>query len=158
MGTRSRIGIENQDGTITSVYCHWDGYLEHNGKILFETYNTEEKIRELLSYGSIGSLANDIGVQHPFDNPHPFRSPEYNEFMKMTTFYGRDRGEEELVKFTNNWSKPPIFSVEALVHPTVSDFLSYSEEYTYLFKDGKWVYRVYDSKRWNKLTERNTNS
>jgi hypothetical protein len=141
MGTRSRIGIENQDGTITSVYCHWDGYLSHNGKILFETYNTEEKIRELLSYGSIGSLANDIGVQHPFDNPHPFRSPEYNEFMKMTTFYGRDRGEED---------------TEALVHPTVSDFLSYSEEYTYLFKDGKWVYRVYDSKRWNKLTERNT--
>jgi hypothetical protein len=141
MGTRSRIGIENQDGTITSVYCHWDGYLSHNGKILFETYNTEEKIRELLSYGSIGSLANDIGVQHPFDNPHPFRSPEYNEFIKMTTFYGRDRGEED---------------TEALVHPTVSDFLSYSEEYTYLFKDGKWVYRGYDSKRWNKLTERNT--
>jgi hypothetical protein len=141
MATRSRIGIKNQDGTITSVYCHWDGYLEHNGKILFETYNTEEKIRELLSYGSISSLTDNIGVQHPFDNPHPFRSPEYNEFMKMTTFYGRDRGEED---------------TEALVHPTVSDFLSYSEEYTYLFKDGKWVYRGYDSKRWNKLSERNT--
>jgi hypothetical protein len=26
MSTRSRIGIENQDGTTTSIYCHFDGY------------------------------------------------------------------------------------------------------------------------------------
>jgi hypothetical protein len=27
MSTRSRIGIENQDGTTTSIYCHFDGMI-----------------------------------------------------------------------------------------------------------------------------------
>ncbi len=31
MATRSRIAIENQDGSVTSVYCHWDGHIETNG-------------------------------------------------------------------------------------------------------------------------------
>lgn len=25
MATRSNIGIVNQDGSITGIYCHWDG-------------------------------------------------------------------------------------------------------------------------------------
>ena len=33
MGTRSRIGVMHGD-KVKSVYCHWDGYLEHNGQIL----------------------------------------------------------------------------------------------------------------------------
>jgi hypothetical protein len=27
MSTRSRIAIENQNGSVTSVYCHFDGYI-----------------------------------------------------------------------------------------------------------------------------------
>jgi len=34
MATRSRIAIENQDGTVTSIYCHFDGYLSGVGKLL----------------------------------------------------------------------------------------------------------------------------
>ena len=37
MGTRSRIGIEMPDHSVVSVYCHWDGYVEGNGKILVYT-------------------------------------------------------------------------------------------------------------------------
>jgi hypothetical protein len=32
MATRSRIAIENQDGTVTSIYCHFDGYIEWSRK------------------------------------------------------------------------------------------------------------------------------
>ena len=39
MATRSRIAIEKQDGTVDSIYCHWDVYLSHNGKILFNHYD-----------------------------------------------------------------------------------------------------------------------
>ena len=53
MATRSTIGVLNTDGSVTAVYCHWDGYPEHNGKILIENYTTEEKVRELISFGSI---------------------------------------------------------------------------------------------------------
>ena len=38
MGTRSRIGVMHGD-VVKSVYCHWDGYLEHNGVILQEHYD-----------------------------------------------------------------------------------------------------------------------
>jgi len=33
MGTRSRIAVMH--GSVAkSVYCHWDGYLEHNGSTM----------------------------------------------------------------------------------------------------------------------------
>lgn len=25
MSTRSNIGVLNNDGTVTAIYCHWDG-------------------------------------------------------------------------------------------------------------------------------------
>jgi hypothetical protein len=36
MATRSRIGIQLKDKSVLSVYCHWDGYPEWNGKKLKE--------------------------------------------------------------------------------------------------------------------------
>ena len=56
MATRSTIAIRNEDGTVTGIYCHWDGYIEHNGRILVENYNTEEKVRELLALGHLSKL------------------------------------------------------------------------------------------------------
>ena len=39
MSTRSSIGIKRKDGTIECIYCHSDGYLEYNGKlILIDTF------------------------------------------------------------------------------------------------------------------------
>jgi hypothetical protein len=43
-----------QDGII-SIYCHWDGHIETNGKILFENYN-REKTEQLIALGNISSL------------------------------------------------------------------------------------------------------
>ena len=36
MATRSTIAKLGKDGIIKAVYCHSDGYLEHNGKVLNE--------------------------------------------------------------------------------------------------------------------------
>lgn len=58
MGTRSFIGIENEDKTITFVYCHFYSY--RNLEILTTHYNREDKIRELLSYGGMSMLSNTI--------------------------------------------------------------------------------------------------
>ena len=56
MATRSKIAIENADGTVTAVYCHWDGYPEGNGMILAEHYRHREKVQQLIDLGSISSL------------------------------------------------------------------------------------------------------
>lgn len=58
MATRSYIGIEDQDGSVRIIYCHNDGYLEHNGRILLESYDTEEKVQALISLGNISSLGD----------------------------------------------------------------------------------------------------
>lgn len=43
MSTRSTIGIRHEDGSVTKIYCHWDGYIEWNGAILQKYYNTADK-------------------------------------------------------------------------------------------------------------------
>ena len=61
MATRSLIGKQNADGTITSIYCHFDGYPEHNGVILQEHYSTPVSVGELLALGNLSVLAEQIG-------------------------------------------------------------------------------------------------
>jgi hypothetical protein len=56
MGTRSTIALEFADGTVEQVYCHWDGYLAHNGKILAGHYINPFKLKELLALGGFSSL------------------------------------------------------------------------------------------------------
>lgn len=56
MSTRSTISIQRDDGTIDSIYCHHDGYPEGNGKILLKHYDTEEKVKDLISLGDISFL------------------------------------------------------------------------------------------------------
>ena len=60
MASRSYIGIENEQGYIQAVYCHWDGYLEHNGLILFKDYNSRGKISLLINQGALSSLGQTI--------------------------------------------------------------------------------------------------
>jgi hypothetical protein len=60
MGTRSTIAMEYADGTVGQVYCHWDGYLEHNGKILRDYYTDPFKVRNLLDGGDMSSLSETV--------------------------------------------------------------------------------------------------
>ena len=66
MGTRSTIALEFADGTVEQVYCHWDGYLDHNGAILKEHYSNPFKLRELIDLGDLSSLRPEIGTKHAF--------------------------------------------------------------------------------------------
>lgn len=83
MATRSTIALEFADGTVHQVYCHWDGYLDHNGHILQAHYSDPFKLRDLIDLGDLSSLGVNIGTQHPFE-----QAPEGE-----CTFYARDRGE-----------------------------------------------------------------
>ena len=55
MATRSRIGIELKNGSILSVYHHWDGYPEWLGRILTTHYNTRAKAAELIDGGDMST-------------------------------------------------------------------------------------------------------
>ena len=96
MGTRSTIALEFADGTVEQVYCHWDGYLEHNGQILFQYYSDPFKLRDLIDMGDMSSLGKVIGEAHPF-SPHSSKEDEalyeHAKDQGYCTFYGRDRDE-----------------------------------------------------------------
>ena len=77
MATRSRIAIENQDETVTSVYCHWDGYLQGVGKTLFEHYD-REKTEQLIELGSLSALDKTIGDTIAY---HRDRNEDFNQTM-----------------------------------------------------------------------------
>jgi hypothetical protein len=96
MGTRSTIALEFADGTVEQVYCHWDGYLSHNGQILLKHYSNPFILRDLIDLGDISSLGKEIGEKHAFSQ-FELRAEEVQAYKELTenwtTFYGRDRGE-----------------------------------------------------------------
>ena len=95
MATRSTIALEFADGTIGQVYCHWDGYLAHNGKMLQEYYSNPFVLRDLIDLGSLSSLRPQIGTKHPFSmfEANMTQDEFSNLYRDMCTFYERDRGE-----------------------------------------------------------------
>ena len=119
MGTRSRIGVMHGD-KCKSVYCHWDGYLDHNGRILLNHYDSA-KANHLVALGDISSLDHNVGipegVEHTFDNPA----------KGITSFYGRDRGEEG-----------NEFAVDHDFESFMKRVDGCGAEYYYIMKDGVW--------------------
>ena len=144
MGTRSRIGVMHGD-ICKSVYCHWDGYLEHNGAILQEHYGSA-KANNLVALGDLSSLKPEIGEKHAFSQ-FELRAEEVAGFKLLTenmcTFYDRDRGEE---------------GVEFKSDLTFEAFYDRAEgcgsEWYYVMKNGTWyVGNTYksDAKFYKKL-------
>ena len=131
MATRSTIALEYADGTVDQVYCHWDGYLSHNGEILLKHYQDPFKVQQMMELGDLSSLSEEIGEQQDFDD----RSHE--DWCK---FYGRDRGEK---------------GVEA---KRFQDFKDYAdnhqyEEYEYCLRtDGYWYVSQY-GRPWELLAD-----
>jgi hypothetical protein len=60
MGTRSTIALEFADGTVEQVYCHWDGYLDNNGRILQNHYMDPFKVKALVALGGFSSLRDTV--------------------------------------------------------------------------------------------------
>ena len=135
MATRSTIALEFADGTVQQVYCHWDGYLSNNGKLLLENYSNPFVLRDLIDLGDISSLRPTVGTKHAFSQFEvPMDGEAYDKlYGNMTTFYGRDRGE--------TGTGPKLFK----------DFADYAEnfqheEYAYILrKDGNWYVKQYSN-------------
>ena len=123
MATRSTIAVIDNDGTVKQVYCHWDGYLSYNGRLLKEEYNSLKLANELVSFGDMSILAENINPTHP---DHSYDSAQEG----VCVYYGRDRGESN--------TDPKVFK-------DLNEFLDkrMDEEYNYLFKDGQWLVSYY---------------
>jgi hypothetical protein len=141
MATRSTIAVIHQDGSVSQVYCHWDGYLEHNGKFLIENYATQELAESLVALGDLSSLSKTVGVAHPFGHYGTDLSQDeyYKLYGNMNTYYGRDRGET---------------GTEVKRYSDVYEYLDkfQDEGYNYLFNGTSWGYQAYNMTEYVEVT------
>lgn len=114
MGTRSAIGFAEYDGSIRAIYCHYDGYVEHNGKILDEYYNSIEAVEELLDMGDVVSLESSI---------------------EGTKFFGRDNKENIARVSAKDFKNVSSF---------YEYFSGCGCEYFYIFNGTEWIVAAYD--------------
>jgi hypothetical protein len=111
MSTRSRIGLELSDGSILSVYHHWNGYPEWLGRILQTHYNAKSLAEELIDGGDMSicwtdERWDDSGVEGVY-------GPQYYS----------QRGDD----------CPPRLDANKY------DYVADGEEYAYLFVNNEWV-------------------
>ena len=95
MATRSYIGVRNLDSSVDYIYCHFDGYPEHNGKILTEHYSNINRVNELLNLGDLSVLGQFIGEKMDFDK----------RIQDTCLAYGRDRGESNVGKKNSGYDE-----------------------------------------------------
>jgi hypothetical protein len=109
MATRGRIGVQLADGSILSVYSHWDNYPSFAGVKLVEHFNSYEKASELIDGGDISCLWTNAGWN--------------NETLPVTgPLYYSTRGED----------CPPRLDKD------MDEFFTDGEEYSYIFRNGNW--------------------
>lgn len=92
MATNANIGYIEND-IITYTYLHYDGYPEHTGKILYEEYNTTDKIKELIKLGWLESIdKGEVIAFHrdkgwDFNEVKPETVNSLNDFKKLEFNY-----------------------------------------------------------------------
>lgn len=134
MSTRSLIGILNSDGTVNYIYCNWDGYIEHVGKILIKHYKTEDHIRKLIALGDLSSLhERKLLAIRDLSSLQEFFAEEDKEAgydAEICVSYSRDLKEENEAPHT----------AKTVYDYAVVDARKIGVDYVYLFQDGRWTY------------------
>ena len=107
--------MELSDGSILSIYSHYDNYPEWSGRILRTHYNTREKVEALVDSGDVSCLWTDSGFYT-------------SEGKTQRGYYGplhySERGED----------CPPHLD------KNLEEYLSDGEEYAYVYtKNNEWV-------------------
>lgn len=84
--THATIMVENENGSLNGVDLRIDGTLQSAGRILYESYKSVSKSRELVSYGNIYALGIDLSpsrltVEYGIDrwNSSDFKSLSFEE-------------------------------------------------------------------------------
>lgn len=137
MSTRSCISKRYKDGKISAIYSHSDGYVEYVGRILYQHYNSNDIVDQLIDGGDLSILRENIGQKHNFDNIYNMKYDDLPQVKnEWTTFYKRDRGEA---------------NVDAHVCSSWKEFAELIRngwwEYCYLYDEytNQWLWAVLDT-------------
>ena len=96
MSTRSMIAIQDADGACYAIYCHFDGYVSHMGKMLTTYFNSDEKAADLVNEGEVRAIeisAENKVVLEYFNADFEKREIEYYDTVvdMLNAFQNSDR-------------------------------------------------------------------
>lgn len=125
MSTRSRIGILRKNGSIDSIFCHFDGYLDGVGEKLISYYNDLSSANKLINRGDIETL-------HEYADSDSFKIKKYGDGKITHSFFDDD---------ATNWDNyKPIHSknIDELLKKDIENLV----QYIYLFNEqkDKWIW------------------
>lgn len=96
MSTRSMIAVQDADGACYAIYCHFDGYVSHIGKMLTTYFNDDESAADLINNGQLRSIdvsaENEVVLEH-FEEDFEKREIEYYDTIvdMLNAFQKSDR-------------------------------------------------------------------
>lgn len=100
MSTHCNIGIQELDGSVRYIYCHYDGYPSHIVPLLINHYATESAVRELLSLGNLRALdySTTVSVAYHRDRGEALtisraQSPSHIDLMEYNYLFKAQSGQ-----------------------------------------------------------------
>ena len=99
MATRGRIGIQLSDGSVLSVYHHYDSYESWLGRILRTHFNSKDKASELIDGGDMSCCWTKHGPEY-----YSARGEDCPPRLDSTLaeFLDKDNNEEYAYVWKNN--------------------------------------------------------
>lgn len=122
--------VDSKTGKVKTIYNHISSHLMYSGRVLHDFYNTEEKVKKLFENGDIFCIGYST-------DPVPQDKQEdevYKNGNNHCVFFGRDKNEEKehsTKEYKNLYEAIDDLNTQKL------------QQFTYLFKDGKWHYRLW---------------
>jgi hypothetical protein len=115
MGTRSRVGIMQGD-VCKSVYCHYDGYLDHTGRVLLDRWDEAEVLKLM-------KLGDNSGIQESVDEMNFYKdrgetgvgaikANTFEEFLEQVEGCG---GEYYYVMRDGVWYAGCVYETQGLI-------------------------------------------
>ena len=121
MATRGRVGLELSDGSILSIYSHWDNYPSWAGRILRTHYNTREKVEALTEdYKSLAHIIRDGNGKGSMITRLAMLERDVNELLsEFEQVKGSATTEEENKKAFNREKKIEKIKLLAVALPGI---------------------------------------
>jgi hypothetical protein len=120
------IAQTQRNGEVHAVYCHSDGYPEHNGRLLNEYWTEQADVAELIEGGDMRSLGVTLSTCKFYSNGSKEDSAyvmasRYSNYNQFLTMLGDDIEYVYVMLRTGKWALIDIRSGHAR---SLSDILA----------------------------------
>ena len=122
--------VDSTSGKVREVYNHMSTHLMYSGRVLYENYNTEEKVLNLLQNGDIYCLGLSTDPV-PDDKAN---DEVYTNGTNHCVFFNRDKKDDRAIRNCRTHD-----SLESALKKLDAN----PKQFTYIFENGKWSYRFW---------------